>query len=138
MKINIESTKKWLHYWMMVGAGSFVLLFLITSALIGYSVREKCDLAKGRYGQNLDCVEALSLHLEDKENPLGERNSAVWALGQLGDSRALPVLEKYYTGDIPDREPWNETISQYELKKAINLAKGSFNATHFIWHYDLP
>lgn len=117
----------------MVGAGTFVLFFLITSAWIGYGVREDCKLARGRYGEELECVDALMAHLEDESNPYGERNSAIWALGQLGDSKALPVLESYYTGDIPDREPWNEVISQYELKKAINLASGGFNATAIVW-----
>ena len=88
-------------------------------------------LAQGRYKG--DCVDALIAHLEDEDNPYGERNHAIWALGQLGDNKALSVLEKYYTGNIPDKEPWNETISQYELKKAINLTSGGFNITAFVW-----
>ena len=136
MKINIQKTKIWLHYWLVVGVGTFVLFFLITSAWIGYGVREDCDLARGRYGQELHCVDALIAHLEDENNPYGERNSAIWALGQLGDKKALPVLEKYYTGEISDREPWNKMISQYELKKAINLVSGGFNATAIVWRYD--
>jgi hypothetical protein len=32
-------------------------------------------------------------------------DSAIWALGQLGDDRALQMLEHFYTGDIPDRAP---------------------------------
>jgi hypothetical protein len=71
--------------------------------------------------------------LEDENRSFKARNSAIWALGQFGDSRALPVLEKYYTGNIPDREPLNGTISQYELKKAIKLAKGGTNISAFIW-----
>jgi hypothetical protein len=55
------------------------------------------------------------------------RNSAIWALGQLGDGRALPALERYYMGIIPDREPFDEMISQYELNKALHLAKGGTN-----------
>jgi hypothetical protein len=136
MKINFKNTKDWLFYWAVVGAGFFVLFFLVSSTWIGYSVREKCLLAQGRYGG--DCVEALMAHLEDESNPYGERNSAIWALGQLGDVRAVPTLRKYYTGNIPDRESWNGTISQYELKKAIKLAEGSLNVTAFVWRYDLP
>ena len=137
MKIKYKKVKDWFCYWAAVGIGTFILLFLVTSVWIGFSVQDHCLLAQGKYGQELDCVDALISHLEDKSAPYGERNSAIWSLGQLGDSRALPVLKKYYTGDIPDREPWNGVISQYELKKAINLASGSFNATHLVWSYDL-
>jgi hypothetical protein len=136
MKLNTKNTKNWFMYWAVVGVGLFVLFFLVTSTWIGFSVREKCMLSQGRYGG--DCVEALSAHLDDENNPYGERNDAIWALGQLGDGRALPVLEKYYTGNIPDREPWNKTISQYELKKAINLSGGGFNITAIVWRCGLP
>src|SRR3972149_8151924 len=123
--INKNAVLEWLWYWALIGAGTFVLFFLISSTWIGYTVREKCLLAQGRYQG--DCVETLIAHLQDANNPIGERNSAIWALGQLGDTRALPVLESYYTGNIPNREPWDKTISQYELKKAIKLASGSLN-----------
>lgn len=136
MKINFSKTKDWFFYWIAVGIGTFILFFIVSSVWIGFGVKERCLLAQGRYGG--DCVEALSKHIEDENNPYGERNSAIWALGQLGDERALPTLDKYYTGDIPDREPWNEVISQYELSKAIKLSKGSFNITHLVWSYHLP
>jgi hypothetical protein len=131
MQTRFNKLKDWFFYWAAVGIGTFVLFFLVTSTLIGFSVHDKCLTAQGRYGG--DCVDALIATLEDDENPHGERNSAIWALGEIGNSRALPVLEKYYTGDIPNREPWDEVISQYELKKAIKLVTGSFNATHLIW-----
>ena len=82
-------------------------------------------------------VEALIGVLEDESNPYGMRNSAIWALGQLGDRRALPVLENLYTGDIPEREPWDGTLSQHELSKAIKLARGGFNATAIFWRNSL-
>jgi len=112
-------------------AGGSVFIFLITATWIGFSVREKCELAKGKYEG--DCTEAMSQYLDDVHNPIGERNHMIWALGQLGEPEALPILEKYYTGVIPDREPWNDVISQYELKKAIKLARGGFNATAWVW-----
>jgi hypothetical protein len=54
-------------------------------------------------------------------------------LGQYGDNRALPALQNYYTGDIPEKEPLDKMISQYELKKAIKLAKGGLNITALFW-----
>ncbi|MBU0569394.1 HEAT repeat domain-containing protein [Patescibacteria group bacterium] len=125
-----------------IGFFLFIASYIITSIWIGNSVKENCMLAQGKYGGDLPaqagCVEALSKHLEDETAPFGERNSAIWSLGQLGDPKALPVLEKYYTGNIPDREPWNGIISQYELKKTINLASGGLNITHFLWRNSLP
>lgn len=123
--------KNWMLYWITVGAGTLVLFYLVTSVWIGQSVHEKCAQAEARYDG--DCVSAMSQFLDDEGNPVGERNDMIWALGQMGDARALPTLEKYYTGEIPDQEPWNSVISQYELKKALKLARGSFNATAWVW-----
>lgn len=118
-------------YLCAVGAGVLFLTFLSSSLLIGFEVSDRCSDAQDKYEG--DCVEVLMQTLDDEENSFRERNQAIWALGQLGDERALPVLEKYYTGDMPDRENPREAISQYELKKAIKWVSGGFNITLFIW-----
>lgn len=119
-----------------IGISIFLLFFVIISAWIGFDVKRQCVEAKRIYKG--DCIEALINVLDDDANRFRERNNAIWALGQLGDERARPVLEKYYTGHIPDREPLDKTISQYELKKAINLTRqGSPNITAFIWRYGM-
>ena len=123
--------KKILFYLIAIGAGLFLLFFVITCLLIGHSVRNHCRLAQEKYGG--DCVESLIPFLDDENNGFKDRNSAIWALGQLGDSRALPVLQKYFTGSIPAKEPFGQSISQYELKKAVNLASGGFNLSAIIW-----
>ena len=115
----------------ILGAVLFFLLFIVTCILIGYDARKNCNNAQSKYEG--DCVETLIQVLKDEENPYRLRNSAIWSLGQLGDSRALPILEAFYTGNIPDRESQDAGISQYELKKAINLTKGGFNITSIIW-----
>jgi hypothetical protein len=48
--------------------------------------------------------------------PMQDRNHAVWALGQLREKRALPVLAKYRTGERCDHA---RRICQYELEKAL-------------------
>ena len=131
---EVEKLKGWALYWITVGLGVFILLFLITSTWIGVSVRGQCQIAKARYKQ--DCVESLMMVLDDETNTLRERNTAIWALGQFGDSRALKVIDKYYTGQIPDREPYDATLSQYEMKKAIKLINGGFNITAVLWRSD--
>lgn len=119
-----------------IGFSLFALFFFITNIWIGYEAKKLCQEAKWEY-KKTDCVDALVLQLDDDKQGYRTRNHAIWALGQFGDSRALPVLEKYYTGDIPDREPLDETISQYELKKALNLARGEFNLTAWAWRWGI-
>lgn len=124
-----------LAYLLVVGASLFVLFFVITCTWIGYSVKSKCIEAKADY--NGTCVQSLLSLLQDDTQSFKSRNGAIWALGQLGDSSALPVLKTFYTGNIPDREPINGTISQYELKKAIYLLNGGTNLTTIFWRYNI-
>ncbi|MGI5828529.1 MAG: HEAT repeat domain-containing protein [Patescibacteria group bacterium] len=133
MKSN--SIKEKLFYLVAIGVSILLLFFFIGSVWIGYEAKDLCQNAQWQYGG--DCVEALIAQLDDEHQGFRARNHAIWALGQMGDSRALPVLEKYYTGNIPDREPLDETISQYELKKAINLASGGTNITTWLWRWGI-
>jgi hypothetical protein len=126
-----QKLKQWFLFWMIVGVGFFVLIFLVTATWIGVDVRERCLVSQAQYEG--DCVEALIQSLDDQSNPFDERNRAIWALGQIGDPRSKEILEKYYTGNIPQREPYNEVLSQYEMKKALKLVNGGWNATHLIW-----
>ncbi len=129
--MKIKAIKEKFFYVTAIGISIFLLFFFIGSVWIGYEAKNLCQNAKWQYDG--DCIEALILQLNDEHQGFRARNHAIWALGQLGDSRALPVLEGYYTGNIPDKEPLDETISQYELKKAINLAGGGTNITAFFW-----
>jgi len=133
--MKIKAIKEKLFYTIAIGASIFLLFFFIGSVWIGYEAKSLCQNARWQYGG--DCVEALIAQLDDEHQGFRTRNHAIWALGQLGDSRALPVLKSYYTGNIPDREPLDGTISQYELKKAVELAKGGTNITAFIWRWTL-
>lgn len=130
-----KKLKQAVYLLIAVATGVIMLFFVITSTWIGFEVKTNCRQAQIKYEGN--CVEALTQSLEDEENNYRTRNSAIWSLGQLGDSQALPVLEKYYTGNIPDREPLDEVISQYELKKAMNLTSGGLNITAFVWRFGL-
>lgn len=68
-----------------------------------------------------DEVEALLALVQSERHALSARNKAVWALGQLRDSRALAVLERYYTGGPCEHDRY---LCQYELKKAIDACAG--------------
>lgn len=125
---KIIQLKKLAFYALAIGVGVFFLLLIIVSGWIDYGVKKECQKAQKEHAG--DCVEALSAFVEDENNTYKERNSAVWALGQLGDRRALPILKKHYSGEECQHDKF---LCQYELKKAIKLAEGGFNITHFIW-----
>lgn len=132
MKITQKATKYILSkvlYIVAIGASIGMLFFVITFTWISYEVKQICLQAKQSYntqvkrGEKGGCVQPLTKLLEDKNKGYRARNSAIWALGQIADMRALPILEKYYTGVIPSREPLDKTISQYELRKAIKWCR---------------
>ena len=133
--MKIKTIKEKFFYLIAIGVSIFLLFFFIGSVWISYEAKDLCQNAQRQYGG--DYVEALIAQLNDEHQSFRARNHAISALGQSGDSRALPVLQKYYTGDIPDREPLDETISQYELKKAINFAKGGINVTTLMWRWGI-
>lgn len=76
-----------------------LLFFVIGVTWIGFDVKSQCQQAPREYGG--DCTEALIRLVEDDTRGFRVRNEAIWALGQLGDGRALPVLQQLYTGNIP-------------------------------------
>jgi len=137
--MKIKAVKEKLFYLVSIGISVFLLFFFITCSWIGYEVKDQCQDAKREQSEDLssigkqDCVESLITLLKDENKGFRSRNDAVWALGQLGDGRALSVLRSFYTGKMPTREPLDKSISQYELKKAIKLTSGGFNITAFVW-----
>jgi len=129
--MKIKAVKEKLFLVGAVGLSIFFLFFVIACSWIGYEVKNQCQEAKREYSG--DCVESLISLLNDENKGFRARNDAIWALGQLGDNRALPVLQSYWTGNIPPREPLDKMISQYELKKAIQLTSTGPNITAIIW-----
>jgi len=129
----MKKYQKIILFLIIIGLAAFAALFFVSTAIIGKSVYQKCEYAQTKYEG--DCVEALIAFLQDDvQNYSNERNSAIWALGQLGDSRALPVLKEYYTGYTKGkREGLSDGLSQYELYKAIKLLEGAFNAGAWVW-----
>jgi hypothetical protein len=77
-----------------------------------------------------DRVPALMAYIESPSHTLRDRNRAIWALGQVGDARALPVLEKHFTGRLCDHR---RALCQDELRKAIRLCRGATNLPALIW-----
>jgi len=121
---KVKGLKKKLRIGLGVLFVCFAVFWASVVILIGQGVKERCKTAQERYDG--DCVGALMARVDSEEESFGDRNEAVWALGQLGDKRALPILRKYYTGEECDHEKY---LCQYELEKAIKLSEGGFNAT---------
>jgi hypothetical protein len=133
--MRLKKIKQIGFYVVVVGASTGLLFTFIACTWIGFEVKNQCQEAKREYGG--DCETALISLLGDEQQSFRLRNDAIWALGQLGDSRALPDLESFYTGVIPPREPLDKGISQYELKKAINLVSGGKNIPALLWRYGI-
>ena len=85
------------------------------------SLNESCAAALQIYPDSGDAVAALMLIVQSDSHSFKERNRTVWALGQARDSRALPVLRRYYTGGECDH---SRALCQRELDKAIKLCSG--------------
>ncbi len=116
----------------MAGAALVVILllgaFIAVGVSIGSGVREASAAAVDEYGGTR--VDALMAVVDSPEHSLSERNRAVWALGQLGDPRALPTLERHRTGAPCDHARF---ICQHEIDKALRACRGSTNVAAFLW-----
>jgi len=102
---------------------AFVMLWWSLSS----SIKEISAEATQQYPG--DRVEALIAYVKSENHSLRKRNLAVWALGQIGDERALPILTESYTGGPCDHD---NLLCQGELQKAIKKCKGSLNATAWL------
>jgi hypothetical protein len=92
---------------------------------IGHDVRRIAAGAAVRYPG--DMVASLAACAADEAAPAARRTEAVWALGQLGDPAALPLLERLHA----------HAAFRDEVRKAIRGCRGNFNVTAAIWRRSL-
>jgi hypothetical protein len=111
-----------------VGVGILFLAYGVMCLAIGVGVDEALERAHGHYSG--EDTAALVAMMNSGDIPLKDRNLAVWALGQLGDTRAGASLEKLLTGEPCDHD---SAICQRELKKAIRHCRGGVNITRWAW-----
>jgi HEAT repeat protein len=121
------SLKRTLFY----GALICFTLLLVGYVSICFSIRHSVKQISAQALQEYpgDRIEALMAYVESENHSLRQRNRAVWALGQIGDSRALLTLEKFRTGKPCDH---SSQLCQREIGKAIEGCEGSFNATAWL------
>ncbi|MDT8302168.1 MAG: hypothetical protein RQ760_11840 [Sedimentisphaerales bacterium] len=107
----------------------FLLCFWIETQL-----KEVCAAATEKYPG--DRVEALMKFVETEEKSYRAdiyraNNHTFWALGQLGDKRALPFLKKLVTDGVCDH---STNICQGEIQEAIHkLEIDQFNLPKYLW-----
>jgi hypothetical protein len=130
-EMPLKSTSRWRR---ILLKGILVVLLvcvvgiILLSLWIELGVKKVCRMATQKYPG--DKVEALMMSVETEEygyNPhrYSVNNRAFWALGQLGDRRALPFLSKFVTGEPCDHET---NLCQGEIQKAIRkLETNGFN-----------
>ena len=127
--ISIHPKKiKFIIYITAVFATVSVIIYLYSSIQIGNEVEMAVHKAKSLFPG--DQIESLISVVESEEISLDERNKAVWALGQLGSEKALPILHKYAYDSVCDHE---RRLCGEELQKAINLCEGGKNYSAIIW-----
>ena len=109
-------------------AGILIVAYLGVSIMIAWGINKESRSAMARFAG--DRIEALMALVDCQNCRLEDRNHAVWALGQLRDKRALPVLYKYRTGKSCNHS-WQ--ICQYEISKAIRWTEGNSYMLPQIW-----
>ena len=112
----------------VLGLVAGLVAYIFLSLRIGAEVRAMSQTAIQQHPG--DHLEALLQCVEDTNLSLRERNRAVWALGQLGDRRALTTLRKHHEGGSCDHA---NALCQRELAKAIKLLEGGVNASAWVW-----
>ncbi len=108
--------------------GAAVLVLVLAGLVTGLalrasitgSLREIAGQARQADPGAADDVTALLAWVADADLPVAERNRGVWALGQLRDSRALPLLHSLAVEECRH----GEDICQHELQKAVALCEG--------------
>lgn len=109
----------------LIVIGCIIILFAGISSGVSAEIDAICEEACAKYPGTK--VEALITYLK-KTKELRKKNQAIWALGELRDKKALPILETLYTGAPCDHSRY---VCQYEVKKAIKKIKGEIPNPYF-------
>ena len=135
MSIKSKSRfRRFLLKGVLIVLAAFAVVIVLLSLWVELHLRETCEMATRKYPG--DKVEALMKFVETEERGYRAElyranNRAFWALGQLGDKRALPFLKGLLTGGPCDHET---NLCQGEIQEAIDiLERDQFNLPKFLW-----
>ena len=131
---RIAGSKRVLFYGLAAIVVIGACILWLTMHWISSDVRAACYEARQEFGG--DCVEALMAYASSAQHTFKERNDAIWALGEIGDKRALPVLEKLLHTEKLCPSPCNVStyMCQYSVEKAIRLCEG-LNIARWVWRW---
>ena len=85
------TARKILFYGISICLAFLLIIYVWACWNIGSGVKEISAQATQEYSG--DRVEALIAYMQSEKHSLRDRNRAIWALGQIGDGRALSFLE---------------------------------------------
>ncbi|MFH0795088.1 MAG: HEAT repeat domain-containing protein [bacterium] len=124
----------------VVFIGSVIALVVIAGTVgvtmrkVFYGLASICATARDQFpGDNVEALMALA---QSEEAGFRDRNKAIWALGQIGDQRALPLLKRLQSEQAENRDRDPETgIEAYEVGKAIRHCESKFTLTRWMYNY---
>jgi hypothetical protein len=118
--------KKWIKITLISLFSIFIFTLLATTYSVENRVQETCKMAISLYpGDKIDALISVS---KSQSSCTTNKSRALWALGQLGDKKALPYLIENFEG-IEETD-----ICVYEAQFAIEKIKNeSFNLPGFFW-----
>jgi len=117
--------------WLKIGLVFVALMVMAAGGAALLSIQISLSNAIGKaqalYPHPGDDVTALIAYMDSDKQQIAGRNRAVWALGRIGDPKALSALKKHYDGKPCNHD---ERLCQYELAKAINLCLDEMPGEH--------
>ncbi|MBN1893203.1 HEAT repeat domain-containing protein [bacterium] len=122
----MSKTRKIIRNVLLIFMIVFAILLLGSTYTIEKQVQRVCRTAAELYPG--DPVEAVISLARRDDTCTREKAKALWALGQLGDPKALPYLRSSF-GESPE-----DNLCTYEANFAIKkLEEKRFNLPGFLW-----
>lgn len=108
-----------------------LILFCYSFYVIFGDVKKACLKAQSEYEG--DRIISLVQYIQSDGNTFRARNSAIWALGQLADKKALPFLYEL-DKTLPEQEKcsYGDYLCKYEVQKAIKWCEEG-NITNWMY-----
>ncbi|NND08039.1 MAG: HEAT repeat domain-containing protein [Saprospiraceae bacterium] len=124
--------KTWLVV-LITGTFIFAIVAIFTFTKIHHQVEDITTIAVTAY--RLDAIGSLTKLIESENHSYEEKNSAIWALGQLADQEALPFLEQLNT-QTKEKSPCNRNsgLCKGEIEKAMKWCRNG-NLTSWMYRH---
>ena len=129
--LSSSLSKKYLIIGIPIGFISVILVYLVCCWIIFSGVKSITTQATEEF--RLTPVQSLIAVIESNKFGFEKKNDAIWALGQIGDKKALPILEQIFTDKIEKHCNRSENICQYEVQKAIKFCRSNFIVTRWMY-----